>query len=89
MLGLVWPARPHTILSCATESVWVRDDWVFFRPGEHKRTPTDFVFRVKLPAEWLAVFARFLELSKGFDLLFSVDGEQTENVFVDAFRMYL
>ncbi len=39
---------------------------------------------MRLPAEWLAVFARFLELSNGFNLLFLVDGEQRENMFVQA-----
>ena len=56
MLSLVCPARPHALLSCATASVWIAGNFVLLRPSNHKRAPTDWVFRVQLPAHWLALF---------------------------------
>lgn len=60
MVALVWPVRPHALLSVPTANVQAEEGYILFRPVEHKREPTDWIFRVRLPAGWHEVFCGFL-----------------------------
>ena len=90
MLSVIWPARPHTLLSCLTADVKFSDNYAFFTPTSHKRKPLSYVFKVKLERpNWLAVVSRFVELTRvlKYEFLFSLSGpEPTRVVYEDAFR---
>ena len=88
-IALLWPARPHTLVSCRTDDTRIIEDLIYFRPCEHKRTPTDAILRIELPPLWMIAFRRFWSLSHGFALLFSVDGTSVEGVYNHAFQQFL
>jgi hypothetical protein len=52
MLLILWPVRPHTLLSCRVADVSSDGTFWYFTPREHKRKPTDAVFAVRLPEGW-------------------------------------
>jgi hypothetical protein len=51
-LLLLWPVRPHTLVSCCTADVSSDGVFWYFKPLEHKRKPTDSVFAVRFPDPW-------------------------------------
>lgn len=89
MLLLLWPARPHTLLSCRVRDTSTDGALWYFKPMEHKRKPTDAVFAVRFPENWHSVFASFVSKSNGLEYLFSVDGTTTDDVVRDAFSQFL
>ena len=82
-LQLVWPARPHTVMSCLVAGSYLLDDWVFLLPHAHKRRPSDGVFRMRLPASWLAVFVRFFRSVGSQTFLFSTGPTQPGTALYD------
>ena len=64
-LLLLWPIRPHSLLSCRAADCSLEANYLYLRPSAHKRLPSSHVFGVRLPDAWLPLFASLWDPSRG------------------------
>lgn len=92
MLSVVWPHRPHSLVSVRAESCYLADGrFLFVSPAREKRKTCHAAIRLQLPALWLEFVSSFLELGpKGRPWLFSLDDvEPTPALHTSVFDMFI